>query len=166
LFAGDRVRFVRPYLANDDLLTYVPNGTAGQVQAVHPDSGQVVVEVDDGRTVTVQPGVHEDVQPLRLGYASHALKLQGGQAAVCWCCRLAGGRPRGSRPIRWPPTACRSCTCSATQQAGPYRDPVQALGERWTRDAGKHAAASHLDRTGDFDGLDDCFRTWAKGVEG
>jgi hypothetical protein len=32
-----------------------------------------------------------------------------------------------------------------TQQAGPYHDadPVQALGERWTRDASKHAASQH-----------------------
>jgi hypothetical protein len=41
-----------------------------------------------------------------------------------------------------------------TQQAGPHRDsdPVQALGERWTRNASKHAAASHMEQTGHLDG--------------
>lgn len=35
-----------------------------------------------------------------------------------------------------------------TQQSGPYRDtdPVQALGARWTRDAGKLAASIQRDR--------------------
>jgi hypothetical protein len=37
---------------------------------------------------------------------------------------------------------------AATQRSGAYRgcDPVRALGERWTRDAKKLAASSHLDR--------------------
>jgi conjugative relaxase-like TrwC/TraI family protein len=155
LFAGDRVRFVRPYLANDDFLTYVPNGTAGHVLAVDADRGQVVVRVDDGRTVTVQPAVHEDAQPLRLGYASHALKLQGGQAPVVLV--LPGGWQTSRQSAYSMATRCveelHVFVDAATQQAGPYRDrdPVQALGERWTRDASKHAA-SHLERTGDLDG--------------
>ena len=44
---------------------------------------------------------------------------------------------------------------AATQQTGPYRDsdPVEALGERWTRDAKKLAAFAHLDRRDEHDGL-------------
>lgn len=149
LFAGDRVRFVRPYRANDDLRTYVPNGTAGQVLVVDPDRGQVVVETDDGRIVAVQPGVHEDAQPLRLGYASHALKLQGGQAAVVLV--LPGGWQTSRQSAYSMATRCveelHVFVDAQTQQAGAYRDrdPVQALGERWTRDARKHAAVVHLD---------------------
>jgi conjugative relaxase-like TrwC/TraI family protein len=103
LFPGDRVRFVRPYIATNDMLrTHMPNGTAGHVLAVDPDAGEVVVKTDDGRVVTVRPAVHEDGQPLRLGYAGHALKLQGGQAPVVLVLPAAG-RPASSRPTRWRP---------------------------------------------------------------
>jgi conjugative relaxase-like TrwC/TraI family protein len=149
LFAGDRVRFVRPYLANDDLRTYVPNGTAAQVLVADPDRGQVVVRVDGGRTVTVQPAVHEEAQPLRLGYAGHALKLQGGQGPVVLV--LPGGWQTSRQSAYSMATRCveelHVFVDAATQQSGPYRntDPVQALGERWTRDARKQAATSQLD---------------------
>jgi len=45
---------------------------------------------------------------------------------------------------------------AATQQSGACRDwdPVRALGERWTRDAKKVAASSHLGRLDRADGLD------------
>ncbi len=156
LFAGDRVRFVRPYRANDLLRTYVPNGTAGQVQAVDADRGQVMVKVDDGRVVTVQPAAHEDAQPLRLGYASHALKLQGGQAPVVLV--LPGGWQTSRQSAYSMATRCveelHVFVDAQTQQTGPHRDrdPVQVLGERWTRDARKHAAASHLARTEELGG--------------
>jgi hypothetical protein len=150
LYTGDRVRFVRPYLDSDDLLpTYVPNGTAGHVLAVDPDRGQVVVRVDDGRTVTVHPAAHEDTQPLRLGYAGHALKLQGGQAPVVLV--LPGGWQTSRQSAYSMATRCvdelHVFVDAQTQQTDSHRDPIQALGERWTRDAGKHAAAIHLDRT-------------------
>jgi ATP-dependent exoDNAse (exonuclease V) alpha subunit len=150
LFADDRVRFIRPYRANDDLRPCVPNGTAGHVLAVDADRGQVVVEVDDGRVVAVQPGVHEDAQPLRLGYASHALKLQGGQAPVVLV--LPGGwqtsRQSGYSMVTRCVEELHVFVDVQTQQTGPYRDcdPVEALGERWTRDAGKHAATGRLAR--------------------
>jgi conjugative relaxase-like TrwC/TraI family protein len=156
VYAGDRVRFVRPYRAGDELRTYVPNGTAGHVLAVDPEAGEVVVRADDGRTVTVQPGVHEDAQPLRLGYASHALKLQGGQAAVVLV--LPGGWQASRQSAYSMATRCveelHVFVDAQTQQAGPHRDrdPVQALGERWTRDASKHAAASRLAWTDELDG--------------
>jgi ATP-dependent exoDNAse (exonuclease V) alpha subunit len=156
LYAEDRVRFVRPYRANDDLRTYVPNGTAGQVMDADPDRGQVVVRADDGHTVTVHPAVHEDAQPLRLGYASHALKLQGGQAQVVLV--LPGGWQTSRQSAYSMATRCveelHVFVDAATQQTDRYhdRDPVQGLGERWTRDASKHPAASHLKRTGDLDG--------------
>ena len=41
-----------------------------------------------------------------------------------------------------------------TQQSGPYRDtdPVQALGERWTRDVRKRAATAQRDHRQQLDG--------------
>ncbi len=155
LFAGDLVRFVRPYRANDDLRTYVPNGTAAQVLVADPDRGLVVVRAGDGHTVAVQPAAHEEVQPLRLGYAGHALKLQGGQAPVVLV--LPGGWQTSRQSAYSMATRCveelHVFVDAQTQQAGPYRDrdPVQALGERWTRDARKHAA-SQLVRTRQLDG--------------
>jgi ATP-dependent exoDNAse (exonuclease V) alpha subunit len=159
LFAGDRVRFVRPYRDNDDLRTYVPNGTTGQVQAVDPDRGQVLVRADDGRTVTVQPDVHEDAQPLRLGYASHALKLQGGQAQVVLV--LPGGWQTSRQSAYSMATRCTDefhvFVDAQTQQVGRYNDcdPVQALGARWTRDAGKQPAGAQLDRRPELAGSPD-----------
>jgi conjugative relaxase-like TrwC/TraI family protein len=156
MFAGDRVRFVRPYLASDLLRTYVANGTAGHVLAVDPDRGEVVVEVDDGCVVTVQPPAHEDAQPLRLGYAGHALKLQGGQAPVVLV--LPGGWQTSRQSAYSMATRCveelHVYLDTQTQQSGPYRDidPVQALGARWTRDASKHAASIQLGHQPELDG--------------
>jgi ATP-dependent exoDNAse (exonuclease V) alpha subunit len=150
LHAGDRVRFIRSYLDRGFVGGYVPNGTAGQVLDVDPKDGRMVVECDDGRSVVVRPAAHENAQPLRLGYASHALKLQGGQAPVVLV--LAGGWQTSRQSAYSMATRCveelHVFVDAETQQTGPYRDrdPVQALGERWMRDAGKLAASIDRDR--------------------
>ena len=73
----------------------------------------VAVGCDDGRCVTVRPGAHEDAQPLRLGYASHALKLQGGQASVVLV--LPGGWQTSRQPAySMSPAASRNCTSMST----------------------------------------------------
>jgi conjugative relaxase-like TrwC/TraI family protein len=156
VYAGDRVRFVRPYVAGDLLRSYVANGTGGQVRTVDPEHGEVVIGCDDGRTVSVRPGVLEEAQPLRLGYAGHALKLQGGQAAVVLM--LPGGWQTSRQSAYSMATRCvdelHVFLDRETQQSGAYRgcDPVQALGERWARDAKKLAASGHLDRGEELDG--------------
>jgi hypothetical protein len=127
----------------------VANGTAGQVLTVDPTDGRVVIECDDGRSVTVRPAAHEDAQPLRLGYASHALKLQGGQAAVVLM--LPGGWQTSRQSAYSMATRCveelHVFVDAETQQAGPSRDrdPVQVLGDRWMRDAGKLPATIYCD---------------------
>jgi hypothetical protein len=147
--AGDRVRFIRPYLDRGFDGGYVANGTAGHVLNVDPKSGRVAVGCDDGRSVTVRPEVHEDAQPLRLGYASHALKLQGGQAPVVLV--LPGGWQTSRQSAYSMVTRCveelHVYVDAETQQTGPHRDnnPIQALGDRWTRDAGKIAATLQRD---------------------
>jgi conjugative relaxase-like TrwC/TraI family protein len=150
LHAEDRVRFIRSYLASDLLRSYVANGTGGQVRTVDPTSGQVLVDCDDGRTIALAPAALEEAQPLRLGYAGHALKLQGGQAAVVLV--LPGGWQTSRQSAYSMATRCvdelHVFVDAETQQTGPYRDisPVQALGERWKRDARKLAATSqHTD---------------------
>jgi AAA domain len=148
--AGDRVRFIRPYINRAIDGTYVANGTAGQVLSVDVNQGEVAVSCDDGRTVTVQPAVLEEAQPLRLGYASHALKLQGGQAQVVLV--LPGGWQTSRQSAYSMATRCveelHVFVDAETQQSGSYcdTDPVQALGARWTRDAGKLAASIQRDR--------------------
>jgi ATP-dependent exoDNAse (exonuclease V) alpha subunit len=150
LYVGDRVRFVRPYRTRGLVPVYVANGTGGQVTGVNPDQGLLTVACDDRRTVTLQPGVHEEAQPLRLGYAGHALKPQGGQAEVVLV--LPGGWQTSRQSAYAMATRCveelHVYLDTQTQQTGPHRntDPIQALGERWTRDATKRAAISHLDR--------------------
>jgi ATP-dependent exoDNAse (exonuclease V) alpha subunit len=147
--AGDRVRFIRPYLDRGFDGGYVANGTAGRVLTVDPQDGQVVVGCDDGHTVTLQPGVLEEAQPLRLGYASHALKLQGGQAAVVLV--LPGGWQTSRQSAYSMATRCveelHVFVDAETQQSGLYRDsdPIHALGERWMRAAGKLAAPIQRD---------------------
>jgi conjugative relaxase-like TrwC/TraI family protein len=146
LHVGDRVRFVRPYLDRRIDGGYVANGTGGQVRTVDPTIGQVVIDGDDGRTIVLAPAALEDAQPLRLGYAGHTLKLQGGQAAVVLV--LPGGWQTSRQSAYSMTTRCveefHVFVDAETQQAGLYRDtdPIQALGERWTRDAGKLAASS------------------------
>lgn len=150
---GDRVRFIRPLLDRGFAGGWVANGTAGHILAVDPQDGQVVVECDDGRRVLVRPTAHEDTQPLRLGYASHALKLQGGQESVVLV--LPGSWQTSRQSAYSMATRCVDelyvFIDAETQQTGPYRDrdPVQALGDRWMRDAGKLAATLHRDHPQD-----------------
>jgi conjugative relaxase-like TrwC/TraI family protein len=146
--AGDRVRFIRPYIDRGAEWRYLANGTAGQVLAVDTEHGLVTVGCDDGRTVTLQPAALEEHQPLRLGYASHALKLQGGQAAVVLV--LAGGWQASRQAAYSMATRCveelHVYLDRETQQTGPYcdHDPVEALGQRWAQDGKKRAASTHL----------------------
>jgi conjugative relaxase-like TrwC/TraI family protein len=147
--AGDRVRFIRPYLDRGIDGRYVANGTGGQVLAVDVAHGEVVVGCDDGRPITLQPAALEEAQPLRLGYASHALKLQGGQAPVVlmlpggWQTSRQSAYSMATRSVE----ELRVFVDAETQQTGPYRhtDPVLALGERWKRDARKLAATVQSD---------------------
>lgn len=147
VYAGDQVRFVRPFLDREIGASFVTNGTRGQVLAVDPDAGLITVGCDDGPTVTLQPAALEETQPLRLGYASHALKLQGGQAAIVLM--LPGGWQTSRQSAYSMATRCvqelHIYLDTASQQTGPYRDcdPVEALAQRWTRDA-KKRAATHL----------------------
>ena len=154
--AGDQVRFIRPYLDRGIDGGYVANGSGGHVLSVDLDRGEVVIDCDGGRTITLQPAVLEDAQPLRLGYASHALKLQGGQARVVLV--LPGGWQSSRQSAYSMATRCveelHVFVDRETQQSGPYRDtdPVQALGERWKRDALKRAATAQCDHRQRLDG--------------
>jgi ATP-dependent exoDNAse (exonuclease V) alpha subunit len=145
---GDRVRFGRSYIDRGTEWRYVANGTGGQILTVDPTSGLVTVGCDDGRTATLQPAALEDNQPLRLGYASHALKLQGGQAPVVLV--LAGGWQASRQSAYSMATRCAQelhvYLDRVTQQTGPYRDqaPVEALAQRWARDGKKRAASPQL----------------------
>jgi conjugative relaxase-like TrwC/TraI family protein len=146
LHVGDKVRFIRPYHTPH---TRVLNGTVGEVVSVDPGSGCITVACDDHRTVTLQPSKLEDAQPLRLGYAGHVLKLQGGQATVVL---LLPGSWQTSRQSAYSmATRCveelHLFVDRQTQCTGPYLawDPIDALAHRWTRDARKLAASSHLD---------------------
>jgi len=80
VYVGDRVRFIRAYRAEEG--ERVANGTAGTVAHVDLGLRRVTVSCDDGRQVPVELTRREWAQPLRLGYAGHALRLQGGQAQV------------------------------------------------------------------------------------
>ena len=150
------MRFTRPFIASDLLRSYVANGTDGQVLTVHPDDGTITIECDDRRTVTLRAAELEEVQPLRLGYAGHALKLQGGQAAVVLV--LPGGWQTSRQSAYSMATRCveelHVFVDAETQQSGLYRDsdPIHALGERWMRAAGKLAATLQRDHQSRPDG--------------
>jgi hypothetical protein len=154
--AGDRVRFVRPYLDRGTEWSYVANGTGGQILTIDPTSGLVMVGCDDGRIVTLRPAALEEAQPLRLGYAGHALKLQGGQAPVVLV--LPGGWQTSRQSAYSMVTRCveelHVYVDRETQQTGPYRDCdlIEALGARWARDARKLAATIQRSQQPEFDG--------------
>jgi ATP-dependent exoDNAse (exonuclease V) alpha subunit len=145
LHAGDQIRFIRPYHARN---THILNGTTGTVTAVDPDRREVTVTCDHDQTVTLRPARLEEAQPLRLGYAGHVLKLQGGQAAVVLL--LPGGWQTSRQSAYSMATRCveqlHVFVDRQTQCTGPYFDwePIQALADRWTRDARKLAATTQL----------------------
>jgi conjugative relaxase-like TrwC/TraI family protein len=148
LHAGDRIRFIRPHRAAG---RYIANGTAGRVLHVDPGHGQLTIACDDGPTLTLQPASLTTAQPIRLGYAGHALKLQGGQAAVVLV--LPGSWQTSRQSAYSMLTRCihevHVFLDTQTQCSGPYnhRNPIQALADRWIHDARKLTASSHLDPT-------------------
>jgi conjugative relaxase-like TrwC/TraI family protein len=146
VYTGDRVCFIRPYRAEDG--ERVANGTAGTIAHVDLLLRRVTVACDDGRHVPVELEGREWAQPLRLGYAGHALRLQGGQAPVVLV--LPGSWQTSRQSAYSMATRCveelhlfvdRDSQCSG---AYAQHEPLAALAQRWTRDARKLAASERL----------------------
>jgi conjugative relaxase-like TrwC/TraI family protein len=146
VWVGDRVQFIRPCRAGDG--ERVANSTAGTIIHVDFLLRRVVVSCDDGHQVAVDLAGREWAQPLRLGYAGHALRLQGGQAEVVLV--LPGSWQTSRQSAYSMATRCveelhvfvdRESQCS-----GEYalHEPLAALAQRWTRDARKVAATERL----------------------
>jgi conjugative relaxase-like TrwC/TraI family protein len=146
IYTGDRVRFIRPYRAEDG--ERVANGTAGAVAHVDLLLRRVTVACDDGRQVPVELEGREWAQPLRLGYAGHALRLQGGQAEVVLV--LPGSWQTSRQSAYSMVTRCveelHVFVDRDSQCTGEYaqHDPLAVLAQRWTRDARKLAASERL----------------------
>ena len=146
LYAGDRVCFIRAHSADRE---HVPNGTTGHVLAVDPEQERVLVACDDGPCIPVEPTGNEWAQPLRLAYAGHALRLQGGQAPVVLVLPGAGQTSRQSAYSML--TRCQEqvhvFVDRDSQCTGPYaqHEPLAALAQRWTRDARKTAVSAQLE---------------------
>jgi conjugative relaxase-like TrwC/TraI family protein len=86
LHVGDLVSFTEPYTDAWTRLK-VRNGMAGTVTRVDPDGRQVHVRIATsgqpyGRVVRVELDEARESQPLRLAYAGHATRVQGGEAPV------------------------------------------------------------------------------------
>ena len=146
LYVGDRVCFTRPHSADGES---VANGTTGRVLAVDPEQERVLVACDDGPCISVEPTSNQWAQPLRLAYAGHALRLQGGQADIVLVLPGAGQTSRQSAYSML--TRCQEqvhvFVDHDSQCTGPYvdADPLAALGQRWTRDARKTAVSDQLE---------------------
>jgi conjugative relaxase-like TrwC/TraI family protein len=146
LYAGDRVCFTRPHHADGE---HVPNGTTGHVLAVDPEQERVLVACDDGPCMTIEPTSRQWAQPLRLAYAGHALRLQGGQAQVVLV--LPGSWQTSRQSAYSMLTRCQDevhvFLDRDSQCTGPYADldPLTALAQRWTRDARKTAVSAQLE---------------------
>jgi hypothetical protein len=146
VYTGDRVYFIGPYQAEDG--ERVANGTAGTVAHVDLGLGRVTIGCNDGRQVPVELARREWAQPLRLGYAGHALRLQGGQAQVVLV--LPGSWQTSRQSAYSMATRCveelHVFVDRDSQCTGEYaqHEPVAALAQRWTRDARKHAASQRL----------------------
>jgi conjugative relaxase-like TrwC/TraI family protein len=146
VWVGDRVRFIRPYRTADG--ERVANGTAGTIAHIDPLLRRVMVACDDGRQVPVDLEGREWALPLRLGYAGHALRLQGGQAEVVL---VLPGSWQTSRQSAY--SMATRCTEELhvfvdrdSQCTGAYaqHEPLAALAKRWTRDARKLSATERL----------------------
>jgi len=146
VYVGDRVCFIRPYRTEDG--ERVANGTAGTVAHVDLGLRRVTVACDDGRQVPVALVGREWAQPLRLGYAGHALRLQGGQAPVVLM--LPGSWQTSRQSAYSMATRCveelHVFVDRDSQCTGEYalHEPLAALAQRWTRDARKHTATERL----------------------
>jgi conjugative relaxase-like TrwC/TraI family protein len=145
LYVGDRVCFIRPHHVDGES---VPNGTTGWVRAVDAEQERVLIACDDGLCIRVELSDSEWAQPLRLAYAGHALRLQGGQAQVVL---VLPGSWQTSRQSAY--SMLTRCTEQVhvfvdrdSQCTGPYAnaDPLAALAQRWRRDARKQAATEQL----------------------
>jgi conjugative relaxase-like TrwC/TraI family protein len=146
VWVGDWVQFIRPYWTEDG--ERVANGTTGTIAHVDLLLRRVTVACDDGRQVPVELEGREWAQPLRLGYAGHALRLQGGQAQVVL---LVPGSWQTSRQSAYSmATRCveelHVFVDRDSQCTGEYaqHEPLAALAQRWTRDARKLAASERL----------------------
>ncbi len=142
LYAGDRICFIRPHHADGE---HVPNGTTGRVLAVNAEQERVLVACDDGPCIPVEPTSNQWAQPLRLAYAGHALRLQGGQAQVVLV--LPGSWQTSRQSAYSMLTRCQEqvhvFVDRDSQRTGPYAqlDPLAALAQRWTRDMRKTAVS-------------------------
>jgi AAA domain len=145
LHTGDRIRFTHPHRAG---IAYVANGTAAQVLHVDPTLGQLTIACDDGPSLTLQPASLTAFQPIRLGYADHALRLQGGQAVVILI--LPGSWQTSRQSAYSMLTRCveevHVFLDAQTQRTAPYhgRDPIQALTDRWSDDGKKLSATARI----------------------
>jgi ATP-dependent exoDNAse (exonuclease V) alpha subunit len=146
LYVGDRVCFIRPHQVDGES---VPNGTTGWVRAVDPVRERVLVACDHGACIPVELSENEWAQPLRLAYAGHALRLQGGQAQVVLV--LPGVWQTSRQSAYSMLTRCQEqvhvFVDRDSQCTGPYAnaDPLVALAQRWMRDARKTAVSDQLE---------------------
>ncbi len=140
------VQFIRSYWTEDG--ERIANGTAGTVAHVDHLLRRVTVACDDGRQAAVELGGQEWAQPLRLGYAGHALRLQGGQAEVVLV--LPGSWQTSRQSAYSMATRCAEelhvFVDRDSQCTGEYalHEPLAALGKRWMRDARKLSASERL----------------------
>jgi len=146
LYVGDRVCFIRSHHVDGE---YVPNGTTGRVLAVDSEQERLLIACDDGPCIPVEPTSNQWAQPLRLAYAGHALRLQGGQAPVVLVLPGAGQTSRQSAYSML--TRCQEqvhvFVDRDSQCTGPYADvdPLAALAQRWMGDARKTAVSVQLE---------------------
>jgi conjugative relaxase-like TrwC/TraI family protein len=146
VWVGDRLQFIRPYRTADG--KRVANGTTGTITHVDHLLRRVTVACNDGRQVPVELEGREWAQPLRLGYAGHALRLQGSQAQVVLV--LPGSWQTTRQSAYSMATRCveqlHVFVDRDSQCTGPYaqHEPLAALGKRWTRDARKLSATHRL----------------------
>jgi conjugative relaxase-like TrwC/TraI family protein len=146
LYTGDQVCFIRPHSAGGE---HVPNGTTGRVLAVDGEQERLLVACDDGPCIQVEPTSNQWAQPLRLAYAGHALRLQGGQAQVVLV--LPGSWQTSRQSAYSMLTRCQDevhvFVDRDSQCSGEYTDldPLTALAQRWMRDARKTAVSRELE---------------------
>jgi ATP-dependent exoDNAse (exonuclease V) alpha subunit len=141
LRTGDRVAFVATVRAGGQ---EVRNGAGGVVTAVDLRQRAATLQLDGGRTVTVDVPA-QGRQPLRLAYAVHAMRAQGAEADVAL---VLPGAAHAHRQAAYPMLSRGRgevhVFVDREHHGADGRDPVEVLAERWSASATKEPAGAHM----------------------
>ena len=140
LHVGDRVTWIQNADCGHERIR---NGTSGIVTHVDVAGHRVKVRLDEERphVVEVELPEHADVQTLRLGYAQHANRAQGGEAKVALV--LPGALTNGHTGYSMVTRAREQIHVYASTEITKSVDPRRSIAAQWSDFSDKQTALSY-----------------------